>query len=232
MVVKLGIYVSTIISNLNEIQLQVKQALDRSTYNQQVEVIAVTKSVSIERTQEAVDANIFHLGENRPEGLINKKDSVNGNVTWHYIGSLQTRKVKQVLPYIDYLHSLDRLSLADEIEKRATKPVKCFVQVNVSKEESKHGLNEEEALHFIETLQTYNNIIIVGLMTMAPLTEDKEIIRTVFKKLKQLQLVIKEKNYSHAPCTELSMGMSNDFEVAIEEGATFVRIGTALVGEC
>ena len=223
---------STIISNLNEIQFQIKQALNQSPYNQSVEIIAVTKSVSVERTQEAIDAKILHLGENRPEGLMNKVDSVNGNIIWHYIGSLQTRKVKQVLPYIDYLHSLDRVSLADEIEKRAQKPLKCFVQVNVSGEQSKHGLNEEEALKFIETLKTYKNIHVIGLMTMAPLTEDKQVIRNVFKRLKQLQLLIKQKNYSHAPCTELSMGMSNDFEVAIEEGATFVRIGTALVGEC
>ena len=231
-VVKLGKKLSTIISNLNEIQFQIKQALNQSPYNQHVEIIAVTKSVSVERTQEALDAGILHLGENRPEGLMNKVDSVNGNIIWHYIGSLQTRKVKQVLPYIDYLHSLDRISLADEIEKRAQKPLKCFVQVNVSGEESKHGLNEEEALQFIETLKTYQNIHVIGLMTMAPLTEDTQVIRNVFKKLKQLQLLIKQKNYSHAPCTELSMGMSNDFEVAIEEGATFVRIGTALVGEC
>lgn len=231
-VVKLGKKLSTIISNLNEIQFQVKHALNQSPYNQHVEIIAVTKSVSVERTQEAIDAGILQLGENRPEGLMNKVDSVNGNIIWHYIGSLQTRKVKQVLPYIDYLHSLDRISLADEIEKRAQKPLKCFVQVNVSGEQSKHGLNEEEALQFIETLKTYKNIHVIGLMTMAPFTEDTQVIRNVFKKLKQLQLLIKQKNYSHAPCTELSMGMSNDFEVAIEEGATFVRIGTALVGEC
>ena len=222
---------STIISNLNEIQFQVEQALNNSPYKQHVEIIAVTKAVSVERTQEAVDAGILHLGENRPEGLMNKVDTVNGNIIWHYIGSLQTRKVKQVLPYIDYLHSLDRISLADEIEKRAQKPLKCFVQVNVSGEESKHGLNEEEAFLFIDTLKTYQYIQVVGLMTMAPFTEDKQVIRDVFKKLKQLQMKIKQKNYSHAPCTELSMGMSNDFEVAIEEGATFVRIGTALVGE-
>jgi PLP dependent protein len=224
--------VDTIQSNLNQIHTQLETAKANSPYNQNVQIIAVTKSVSVERTQEAVDASIYHLGENRPEGLMNKVEHINGDVVWHYIGSLQTRKVKQILPYIDYLHSLDRLSLADEIEKRAEKPLKCFVQVNVSGEESKHGLNAEEAVAFIEALKDYKNIIVVGLMTMAPFTEDEAVIRQTFKGLKRLQEKIKEIKYSHAPCTELSMGMSNDFEVAIEEGATFVRIGTALVGEC
>jgi PLP dependent protein len=224
--------VDTIKSNLVQIQAKVESAKRNSPFNQHVQIIAVTKSVSSTRTQEAVEASIYHLGENRPEGLLHKVEQINGNIIWHYIGSLQTRKVKQVLPHIDYLHSLDRLSLADEIEKRASKPLKCFVQVNVSGEESKHGLNPQEALTFIEALKDYKNIIVVGLMTMAPFTEDEQLVRQTFKGLKVLQEKIKEINYSHAPCTELSMGMSNDFEIAIEEGATFIRIGTALVGEC
>ena len=220
----------TIIENLAKIQQEINNAKQNSPYNQEVQIIAVTKSVSNERTVEAFEADINHLGENRPEGLMQKVDVLGCKPIWHYIGTLQTRKVKQVLPYVDYIHSLDRLSLAEEINKRAEHVVKCFVQVNVAKEESKHGLNVEELHTFIDQLKAYSKIQVVGLMTMAPFTEDELVLRQTFKQLKQLQLEIQHKNEAHAPCTELSMGMSNDFTIAIEEGATFVRIGTALVG--
>ena len=221
---------STIIENLLQIQQDINKAKQRSPYNQNVQIIAVTKSVSNERTVEAFEAGIVHLGENRPEGLMNKIEVLGQKPIWHYIGTLQTRKVKQVLPFVDYIHSLDRLSLAEEINKRAQQVVKCFVQVNVAKEDSKHGLDIEEVCAFIEQLKAYPNIQVVGLMTMAPFTEDEYVLRHTFKRLKQLQLEIQHKNEAHAPCTELSMGMSNDYTIAIEEGATFVRIGTALVG--
>ena len=221
---------NTIIGNLTQIQQEINKAKKKSSYNQNVQIIAVTKSVSNERTVEAFEAGIVHLGENRPEGLMQKVEVLGQKPTWHYIGTLQTRKVKQVLPFVDYIHSLDRLSLAEEINKRAEQVVKCFVQVNVAKEDSKHGLAMEEVIAFIEQLRIYPNIQVVGLMTMAPFTEDENVLRHTFKQLKQLQLEIQHKNEAHAPCTELSMGMSNDYTIAIEEGATFVRIGTALVG--
>lgn len=219
-----------IIENLKQIQHQIEIAKQRVNGQQTVEIIAVTKKVDVNRTEEAIEAGLIHLGENRPEGLLNKLDSINSAVSWHYIGSLQTRKVKQVIDQIDYLHSLDRLSLAEEIEKRATKRVKCFVQVNVSGEESKHGLTREQALDFVKQLEQFPKIEVVGLMTMAPFTEDETMIRQVFKQLKQLQQEVSQLNIPNVPCTELSMGMSNDYEIAVEEGATFVRIGTALVG--
>ncbi|MEK4385037.1 YggS family pyridoxal phosphate-dependent enzyme [Solibacillus sp. FSL W7-1464] len=219
-----------IIENLKQIQHQIEIAKQRANGEQAVRIIAVTKEVDVNRTEEAIEAGLIHLGENRPEGLLNKLDSINSAVSWHYIGSLQTRKVKQVIDQIDYLHSLDRLSLAQEIEKRATKRVKCFVQVNVSGEESKHGLTREQALDFVKQLEQFSKIEIVGLMTMAPFTEDETMIRQVFKQLKQLQQEVSQLNIPNVPCTELSMGMSNDYEIAVEEGATFVRIGTALVG--
>lgn len=202
---------------LNEIQKDVK-------------IIAVTKQVSIARTQEAVNAGIRHLGENRPEGLIKKREAIDADVDWHYIGNLQSRKVKEVINKIDYLHSLDRLSLAKEIQKRADRPVKCFVQVNASREESKSGIAPEETLDFIKKLEVLDKIQVVGLMTMAPHTDDEAVIREVFKTLKSLQLQVAEQQWSHAPCNECSMGMSNDYKIAAQEGATFVRIGTALVG--
>lgn len=216
--------------NLEHIANQIEKACHRSGRNGGVSIIAVTKSVSVERTKEAIDAGLFHLGENRPEGLLLKSDAIDSG-TWHFIGSLQSRKVKEVIDRIDYLHSLDRLSLAKEIQKRAHHTVNCFVQVNVSGEESKHGLAPQEVIPFVEALGEYDKIRIVGLMTMAPNTEDESILRSVFRGLKSLQEEVASLNLSYAPCSECSMGMSNDYVIAVEEGATFVRIGTALVGD-
>ncbi|CEA02612.1 hypothetical protein BN1050_01314 [Metalysinibacillus saudimassiliensis] len=218
-----------IIDNLKQINQQVTDAKRVSPFQQDVTVIAVTKAVSLVRTQEALEAGILDLGENRPEGLVAKQQEITG-ATWHYIGTLQTRKVRQVINSIHYLHSLDRLSLATEINKRAEQRVKCFVQVNVSGEDSKHGLAATEVIEFIESLATMDKIEVVGLMTMAPLNADEQQIRTVFRDLKQLQQQVAALQLPFAPCKELSMGMSNDYTIAIEEGATYVRIGTALVG--
>ncbi|MBD3106808.1 YggS family pyridoxal phosphate-dependent enzyme [Bacillus sp. AGMB 02131] len=218
--------------NFSVVKERIKQACERSGRSEdEIKVIAVTKYVSAERTQEAIDAGIIHIGENRIEGLLEKQHAINGQAVWHFIGSLQTRKVKDVVAHADYIHSLDRTSLAKEIHKRAVEPVRCFVQVNVSGEESKHGLTPEEVIPFVKELASYDRIIVVGLMTMAPFTEDEQVLRSCFRKLKELQLQVKNLELPYAPCQELSMGMSNDFEIAIEEGSTCIRVGTALVGE-
>lgn len=218
--------------NLEQIQQRMQSASERANRKlEDVTLIAVTKEVSVNRTNEVIENGILHLGENRPEGLKKKLDAISNEVKWHYIGTLQTRKVKSVINDINFLHSLDRISLADEIEKRATSTKDCFVQVNVSQEESKHGLSFAEVEAFIDQLKNHKRIRIIGLMTMAPNTEDDAIIRDVFRRLKQLQSKIAAKKIVNAPCTELSMGMSGDYEIAIEEGATFIRIGTALVGK-
>lgn len=218
--------------NLQQIKQHIQDACNRSGRKvEDVTIIAVTKEVSVDRTKEVIATSLTHFGENRPDGLKNKLDAISDNVKWHYIGTLQTRKVKSVINEVDYLHSLDRISLADEIEKRATSTKDCFVQVNVSEEESKHGLSIEEVETFISELENYTHIRVVGLMTMAPNTDDHSLIRDVFRQLKALQEKIAAKQLTYAPCTELSMGMSGDYEIAIEEGATFIRIGTALVGK-
>lgn len=222
---------ASIRENLEIIQQRIEGAKNRAgRQHDNIQIIAVTKQVSVERTKEVLNAGLIHLGENRPEGLLAKKESIQDQAVWHYIGTLQSKKVKKVINEIDYLHSLDRMSLAEEIEKRAIKPVKCFVQANVSGEESKHGLSKEEVIPFIQSLEKFSKIQVVGLMTMAPNTENEEIIRKVFRDLKELQQEVMKLNLPYAPCQELSMGMSNDYEIAIEEGATFIRIGTALVG--
>lgn len=218
-------------ANLKTIQQQINTACNKSGREaSEITIIAVTKYVSIERAQEALDAGIHHLGENRDEGLLNKWDVLQDKPTWHFIGSLQTRKVKNVIDKIDYIHSVDRLSLAAEINKRAKKKINCFVQVNVSGEESKHGLEPAEVIEFVKQLGEFPNIVVAGLMTMAPNIDDHEILRDCFRKLRQLRTEIQELGLLYAPCLELSMGMSNDFQIAVEEGATMVRIGTALVG--
>ncbi|MGE6631316.1 YggS family pyridoxal phosphate-dependent enzyme [Bacillus sp. NPDC077027] len=218
--------------NLSQINEQINEACERAGRNpEDVHVVAVTKYVSIERALEAKDAGVLHFGENRDQGLLEKKAAITGgHITWHFIGSLQTRKVKSVIHTIDYLHSLDRISLAEEIEKRADRPVRCFVQVNTSLEESKHGMMSEEVIPFIKQLADFQQIEIAGLMTMAPYTDDQDLVRKCFRMLKELRTEVKQLNQENAPCQHLSMGMSNDFKIAIEEGATFVRIGSSLVG--
>jgi pyridoxal phosphate enzyme (YggS family) len=221
-----------VIENLQAIQENILQACMKSNRNpNEVKIIAVTKYVSNDRAKEAIEAGILDLGENYDEGLIAKWEILQDEPTWHFIGSLQTRKVKNMIDKVDYIHSLDRPSLAKEINKRASKRMKCLVQVNVSGEESKHGLAPQEVINFIKTIQDYPNIEVAGLMTMAPHTDDQSILRHCFRTLKSLQIEVQQMKLEYAPCIELSMGMSNDYAIAVEEGATLVRIGTALVGE-
>jgi PLP dependent protein len=218
--------------NLIHIRQKVNNACQKVNRTpDEVKLIAVTKYVSIERANEAIEAGILNLGENRDDGLLAKWDVLGDKSLWHFIGTLQTRKVKNIIDKVEYIHSLDRISLAEEINKRALKKIKCLLQVNVSGEESKHGLAPEDVTDFIKNLRPYENIIIEGLMTMAPYTDDEEQLRACFRKLRELREQIKNLDLDFAPCSELSMGMSNDFEIAIEEGATMIRIGTALVGE-
>ncbi|MDG0819909.1 YggS family pyridoxal phosphate-dependent enzyme [Staphylococcus equorum] len=217
--------------NLEQIEKQLKTHCEKGNISTLPNVIAVTKYVTIDRANDAYHAGIRHFGENRLEGFQLKKEALPDDIVMHFIGSLQTRKVKEVINEIDYFHALDRLKLAKEINKRAEHKIKCFVQVNVSGEESKQGVALEDVNTFIETLEKYENLEVVGLMTMAPLTDDESYIKSLFQSLRNKRDEIKALNLNYAPCTELSMGMSNDFHLAAEEGASFVRIGTKLVGK-
>ncbi|KGX83918.1 YggS family pyridoxal phosphate-dependent enzyme [Pontibacillus marinus] len=218
--------------NLETIQTNIRQACERAGRSiNEISIIAVTKYVSIDRAKQAIEAGVEHLGENRVEGMNEKYDEIGQDVQWHFIGTLQSRKVKEVIDQVSMIHSLDRKSLAKEIHKRSDRKVPCFVQVNVSGEESKHGLEPEDVIPFIETLRNYENIEVTGLMTMAPYIEDQEKLRSIFRELRTIQEEVEAKEWSHAPCKHLSMGMSNDYEIAIEEGATHVRIGSKLVGK-
>ena len=217
--------------NLETIKKEINEHIAKSETSTIPDVIAVTKYVTIDRAKEAYEAGLRHFGENRLKGFLEKKEALPDDVTMHFIGSLQSRKVKEVINDIDYLHALDRLSLAKEINKRADHVISCFVQVNVSGEESKHGIALDEVNDFIQQLQQYSNIKIVGLMTMAPYTEDNDYIRQLFEQLRLKRNEIKNLKLDYAPCEFLSMGMSNDYQIAVEEGASFIRIGTKLVGE-
>ncbi|SEK30747.1 hypothetical protein SAMN04488700_2245 [Carnobacterium iners] len=223
--------------NIKENVLQFEEKFNYSLNKEKlkktsVQVVAVTKNRSVQLTKELVQEGFYHLAENRPEGLLEKQNELNNqNIIWHFIGNLQTRKVKKIINHIDFLHSLDRLSLAKEINNRAEDRVSCFVQVNVSGEGSKSGVHPEQLEKFILQLSEYPKIHIIGLMTMAPLTDDENAIRNVFSTLKICQRKIAQKKLSYAPCAELSMGMSGDYQIAIEEGATYIRIGSLFFQE-
>lgn len=218
--------------NLENIKEQIRQACAKNNRNiEEITVIAVTKYVTIERTEEALQAGITNFGENRLEGFLDKHEHFKDRAKWHFIGTLQSRKVKDVIDKVDMIHSLDRISLAKQINKRAAETKDCFVQVNVSGEETKHGLQPEEVLPFIEEIAEYEKIRVVGLMTMAPHIEDEARLREIFRSLAHLRDDVRNQKFLHAPCEFLSMGMSNDFPIAVEEGATHIRIGSSLVGE-
>lgn len=185
--------------------------------SQDVNIVAATKYANSKQIMELYENGITKMGENRVDSLLEKKTQIDLPIEWHFIGTLQTRKVKEVINEIVCLHSLDRLSLAKEIQKHRQEPLSCFVQVNITGEESKHGLSQEEVIPFLESLKDYPIIKVIGFMTMAPHTDDEKVIRDCFKKLRQLQLHISKQNLQGVDCDNLSMGMSNDYLIAIEE---------------
>lgn len=224
-----------LIENLNETQNEIIGSANRvSRSPEAITLIAVTKKRSPEEIKTLIAHGINHIGENKVQELIQKYEEIGDGVTWHMIGHLQRNKVKYIVDKVSYIHSLDSYELAQEIEKRAGKinrKIKCLLEVNVSGEESKYGLSPQEVRPLLEKLSSLKHVTIVGLMTMAPFVENPEDARTVFKGLKALSEEMETLNLSNVKMEHLSMGMSNDFEVAIEEGATMVRIGSRLFQE-
>lgn len=215
--------------NVDENKRKIEELKAKHQINREIIVCAATKYVGPEEMKELVQNGVYHMGENRVESFLEKYQQLkNEPITWHFIGTLQSRKVKDMINQIDYLHSLDRMSLVKAIEKHRDQVLNCFVQVNCSHESSKHGLNESETIDFIKTLEPYSKIKVVGLMTMAENTHDRDVISMTFRSLKMLQERIIQLNLHHAPCTELSMGMSSDYDLAIPEGASVIRIGSSL----
>ena len=205
---------------------QATQQVNRS--ERSVEVIAVTKYVDSSTAKELIKAGIHHIGENRVDKFLDKYQALKDEqVTWHLIGTLQRRKVKDVINYVDYFHALDSVKLAQEINKRAEHIIKCFLQVNISKEASKHGFTVEEIDTILPELEKLEKIQIVGLMTMAPFEANEAELNAIFQQANQLQKRLQRKQLPNMPFTDLSMGMSRDYAIAIANGSTFVRIGTA-----
>lgn len=232
----------TVKQRLLQIQHEINEAKQRANRTDEVQIVAVTKYVDEHIAKEVVEAGLVHLGENRWQVAKDKWFYLDQLVSekqlppfdWHFIGSLQTNKVKEVVGRFTYVHSLDRLALAEALHKQAEKlncEVKCFIQVNVSGELSKSGIEPETLEQFVEQLKQYPRVIPIGLMTMAPFEDEPEQTRLVFKKLRQLRDDIQLRSNGNSLIKELSMGMSNDYHIAVEEGATFVRLGSSLVGK-
>ncbi|MDR9852987.1 YggS family pyridoxal phosphate-dependent enzyme [Paenibacillus sp. VCA1] len=225
----------TLEERIQDVNRRIEQACRRSGRTpEEVKIVAVTKYVSPAMTAKVLDSGLEHIGENRWQNAQDKWEALGHRGTWHFIGHLQTNKVKDVIGKFEYIHSLDRLSLAKELEKQAAArglQAKAFLQVNISGEDSKYGLSPEDAASFLQEIQNFSHIKVIGLMTMAPFEDEAEDTRFVFRGLRELRDELNRRGITQEPLTELSMGMSNDFEVAIEEGATWIRLGSILVGK-
>lgn len=199
-----------------------------------VTLIAVSKTQPIERLQEAYELGLKDFGENKVQEIMSKFDLMPVDSRFHMIGHLQTNKVRQVIDKVKLIHSVDSLKLAKVIHQEAKKKgIVCdiLIEVNLGEEETKFGVSIDETLALIEEIRHLDGLKIKGLMTVAPFVDDPESNREIFRALKQLSVDINNKNLDNVLMQELSMGMTNDFEIAIEEGATLIRIGTALFGE-
>lgn len=220
--------------NLKSVKERISRAEEKSGRQKgSVTLIAVSKTYPPELINEAIESGVTDIGENRVQELMEKYDKVK-NVRWHLIGHLQKNKVKYIIDKIELIHSVDSLALAEEINKQAKKIGKIqeiLLEVNVSGEKSKFGLTPKDCLAAAEEISKLENVRIRGLMTVAPNTDDEELLRSVFSGLKQISLDIKENLADTIDMSILSMGMTNDFPIAIECGATMVRVGTGIFGK-
>lgn len=221
--------------NLIAVQNKINQACERSGRDPgDVTLIAVSKTKPISYIQEAIDLGQKEFGENKAQEMKEKYEALPSGLNWHFIGHLQTNKVKYVVGRACLIHSVDSLHLAQAIEKESAKKElvsNVLVEVNVAQEESKFGLKLEETEKLVREIATLPHVHIQGLMTIAPYVEDSEQNRTIFRHLKKLSVDIAAKNIDNVSMSILSMGMTNDYEVAVEEGASHVRVGTGIFGE-
>lgn len=215
---------------ISRVQNTVSEYTDPGT---DVKLIAVTKTRSVEEIQKVVDYGLKDLGENRVQELLDKYPHFSSDVRWHLIGHLQTNKVKYIADKVYMIHSLDSIKLAEEIQKQAGKisrTIPCLIQVNIAEEESKSGLKKEEVESFLREMCRFPNIEINGLMTIGPNVDDRDKIRSVFRELRQLKEYLATLALPGVKMRELSMGMSNDYTVAVQEGSTMVRVGSSIFG--
>lgn len=219
---------------LQEVEKRIQAACDRAgRKREEVTLIAVSKTKPVETLQEVYDLGVRIFGENKVQELTAKYEALPKDIHWHMIGHLQTNKVKYIIDKAELIHSVDSLKLAETIEKEAAKHdliADILVEVNVAEEESKFGMKMEEVIPFVEKVSAFPHVRVRGLMTIAPFVEDPEENRSIFADLHKLYIDIKKKNHDNDTVSVLSMGMTNDYEVAIEEGATMVRVGTGIFG--
>ena len=220
--------------NLANVEKNIEQACKNAGRSRdEVTLIAVSKTKPVEMLQEIYDENIRDFGENKVQELCSKMEQLPSDIRWHMIGHLQRNKVKYIVGKVELIHSVDTYRLAEEINIQAKKQnviVPILVEVNIAHEESKFGISAEDAILLVEEMSKLENIRIKGLMTIAPYVENPEDNRKYFQQIRQLSVDIKRKNIDNVDMHVLSMGMSGDYEVAIEEGATMVRIGTGIFG--
>lgn len=221
--------------NIEFVEKEITEACSRAERDRnQVSLIAVSKTKPVGMLQEAYDAGIRDFGENRVQELMEKMPVLPADIRWHMIGHLQRNKVKYIVGKVWMIHSVDSLELAEEISKEAVKKqvtVRILLEVNVAEEESKFGVTVQEALRLAEAAAKLPGIRVEGLMTIAPYTEVPEENRIYFQRLKQLSVDIYDKNIDNVNMNVLSMGMTGDYSIAVEEGATYVRVGTGIFGE-
>lgn len=221
--------------NYREVLKRVQEACKRAGRDpKEVTLIAVSKTKPVSMIEELLEENVLDFGENKPQELRDKYEVLPKEIRWHMIGHLQRNKIKYVVDRACLIHSVDSLKLAEAIQEEAKKRgivVPVLVEVNAAGEESKFGIRPEEALDFVKEISVFPNLQVQGLMTIAPFVENPEDNRIHFRKLYNLFIDIKDRNIDNVLMCNLSMGMTNDYEVAIEEGATMVRVGTGIFGE-
>ena len=226
---------SMIKQNLESVQNNIKIACDKAgRENASAHLIAVSKTKPVSMLKEAYDAGIRDFGENKVQEILDKYDKLPSDIRWHMIGHLQRNKVKYIIDKVCLIHSVDSLRLAEEISKEATKHninMPILIELNIAEESSKFGLSLPDFEDMIRKISALPNIQIKGIMTVAPFVENAEENRQYFKTMKQLSVDIMTKNIDNVCMDILSMGMTGDYEVAIEEGATHVRVGTGIFGE-
>lgn len=224
----------TIKNNLEIIREKIEKAAFKANRKpEEIKLVAVTKTATAEQIKEAINAGVKIIGENRVQDAKEKYQILTADIKWHLIGHLQTNKVKYAVEIFDCIHSVDSIKLAQEIDNRSKqfgKKMDVLIEVNVSGEETKYGIKPEEVESFLKEISEFSRIRVRGLMSIAPIAEDKEEVRPYFRKLRELSEEIKDKNIKNVKMDYLSMGMTEDFEVAIEEGANMVRIGRGIFG--
>ena len=226
---------SFIEDNLRDVEKRIRAACLRSNRNREdVTLIVVSKTKPVSMIREVLELGPIDFGENKPQELRDKYDLLPNKIRWHMIGNLQRNKVKYVVPRAYMIHSVGSYELAEQIEKESERRglvMPCLAEVNIAKEASKEGIMSEDAIDFLRRISGFKHIWMEGLMTVAPYVSDPELNRPCFRALRNLAVDIEHENIDNVYMRHLSMGMTGDFEVAVEEGATMIRVGTGILGE-